>query len=185
MWSCEGCPSVLWNWSAGFCQLFPAILVCRKLTVNLPALVPSPGHVGEKPSVNLAWEQIHLLFCKNRSVSYSYHRSICLHHLERRGWSFFGVIWKALGRLWFQVMGKQVSILTVFTALWLCKLHTGPLVPAVKVKRHEIKSDPTPLGFEGMSISILHENLFSSFLYHSLNSHLITASGWHWSPCRQ
>ncbi|XP_061209467.1 probable guanine nucleotide exchange factor MCF2L2 isoform X5 [Neopsephotus bourkii] len=24
----------------------------------------------------------------------------------------------------------------------------GPLVPAVKVKRHEIKSDPTPLGFE-------------------------------------
>nr|XP_034988601.1 probable guanine nucleotide exchange factor MCF2L2 isoform X4 [Zootoca vivipara] len=25
----------------------------------------------------------------------------------------------------------------------------GPLVPAVKVKRHEIKSDPTPLGFEG------------------------------------
>ncbi|XP_010212240.1 PREDICTED: guanine nucleotide exchange factor DBS-like, partial [Tinamus guttatus] len=28
------------------------------------------------------------------------------------------------------------------------KLHTGPLVPAVKVKRHEIKSDPTPLGFE-------------------------------------
>uniref|UniRef100_A0A669QFI5 MCF.2 cell line derived transforming sequence-like 2 n=1 Tax=Phasianus colchicus TaxID=9054 RepID=A0A669QFI5_PHACC len=38
-----------------------------------------------------------------------------------------------------------------------------PLVPAVKVKRHEIKSDPTPLGFEGMSISILHENLFSSF----------------------
>uniref|UniRef100_A0A8C3L6D4 MCF.2 cell line derived transforming sequence-like 2 n=1 Tax=Chrysolophus pictus TaxID=9089 RepID=A0A8C3L6D4_CHRPC len=39
----------------------------------------------------------------------------------------------------------------------------SPLVPAVKVKRHEIKSDPTPLGFEGMSISILHENLFSSF----------------------
>uniref|UniRef100_A0A8C2TVU1 MCF.2 cell line derived transforming sequence-like 2 n=1 Tax=Coturnix japonica TaxID=93934 RepID=A0A8C2TVU1_COTJA len=35
--------------------------------------------------------------------------------------------------------------------------------PKVKVKRHEIKSDPTPLGFEGMSISILHENLFSSF----------------------
>lgn len=45
----------------------------------------------------------------------------------------------------------------------LVTLHTGPLVPAVKVKRHEIKSDPTPLGFEGMSISILHENLFSSF----------------------
>ncbi|XP_061493393.1 guanine nucleotide exchange factor DBS-like, partial [Rhineura floridana] len=32
--------------------------------------------------------------------------------------------------------------------LVICKLHTGPLVPAVKVKRHEIKSDPTPLGFE-------------------------------------
>ncbi|XP_025020558.1 guanine nucleotide exchange factor DBS [Python bivittatus] len=27
-------------------------------------------------------------------------------------------------------------------------LTKGPLVPAVKVKRHEIKSDPTPLGFE-------------------------------------
>ncbi|XP_017930322.2 guanine nucleotide exchange factor DBS isoform X11 [Manacus vitellinus] len=28
------------------------------------------------------------------------------------------------------------------------KQKRGPLVPAVKVKRHEIKSDPTPLGFE-------------------------------------
>uniref|UniRef100_A0A8B9FRG4 MCF.2 cell line derived transforming sequence-like 2 n=1 Tax=Amazona collaria TaxID=241587 RepID=A0A8B9FRG4_9PSIT len=36
--------------------------------------------------------------------------------------------------------------------------------PKVKVKRHEIKSDPTPLGFEGMSVSILHENLFGNLL---------------------
>lgn len=78
----------------------------------------------------------------------------------------------------FSDVGKQVSPLTIFTALWLYKLHTGPLVPAVKVKRHEIKSDPTPLGFEGRSISILHENLV---WYFSLNSHLITAGGWHWS----
>ncbi|XP_013922200.1 PREDICTED: guanine nucleotide exchange factor DBS-like isoform X2 [Thamnophis sirtalis] len=29
----------------------------------------------------------------------------------------------------------------------------GPLVPALKVKRHEIKSDPTPFGFEENSAS--------------------------------
>ncbi|XP_042655153.1 probable guanine nucleotide exchange factor MCF2L2 isoform X4 [Tyto alba] len=37
------------------------------------------------------------------------------------------------------------SISTTVNASAMTK---GPLVPAVKVKRHEIKSDPTPLGFE-------------------------------------
>ncbi|XP_013911997.1 PREDICTED: guanine nucleotide exchange factor DBS-like [Thamnophis sirtalis] len=39
--------------------------------------------------------------------------------------------------------------LTGFPIFIICKLCTGPLVPALKVKRHEIKSDPTPFGFEG------------------------------------
>ncbi|XP_028913860.1 probable guanine nucleotide exchange factor MCF2L2 isoform X3 [Ornithorhynchus anatinus] len=34
------------------------------------------------------------------------------------------------------------------TATTTSALNKGPLRPAVKVKRHEIKSDPTPLGFE-------------------------------------
>lgn len=103
-----------------------------------------------------------MFFCKKCSAFYPLHKSVYPHHLEFRGRSFF---WgKVLGRQCLQLMGKQVSPLTVFTALWLCKLHTGPLVPAVKVKRHEIKSDPTPLGFEGTSVSILHENLFGNLL---------------------
>ncbi|XP_044525501.1 guanine nucleotide exchange factor DBS-like [Gracilinanus agilis] len=36
-------------------------------------------------------------------------------------------------------------------------LTKGPPGPAVKVKRHEIKSDPTPLGFEGTCMDMLHE----------------------------
>ncbi|KAF7242624.1 Guanine nucleotide exchange factor DBS [Varanus komodoensis] len=37
---------------------------------------------------------------------------------------------------------------SISTATNTSPLTKGPLVPAVKVKRHEIKSDPTPLGFE-------------------------------------
>ncbi|XP_060098603.1 probable guanine nucleotide exchange factor MCF2L2 isoform X4 [Heteronotia binoei] len=40
-------------------------------------------------------------------------------------------------------LGSSISSTTNTSALT-----KGPLVPAVKVKRHEIKSDPTPLGFE-------------------------------------
>ncbi|XP_053160919.1 probable guanine nucleotide exchange factor MCF2L2 isoform X5 [Hemicordylus capensis] len=45
------------------------------------------------------------------------------------------------------------SISTTTNTSALTKAHrgttwSGPFVPAVKVKRHEIKSDPTPLGFE-------------------------------------
>lgn len=50
-----------------------------------------------------------------------------------------------------QVTSNGISDLFV-----ICKLCTGPLVPAVKVKRHEIKSDPTPLGFEGTHTDSMH-----------------------------
>lgn len=71
---------------------------------------------------------------------------------------------------------KQVSPWTLLTVLCICELYTGPLGPAVKVKRHEIKSDPTPLGFEGTSIGVMHgvlprAPLVSSVDCPSLHSH--------------
>lgn len=164
-------------------ELRPARLTAAGGDCGSAALVPSPGQEGQATSVRPQGKQILLLRCltvfwQKGSVPYPLHRSVYLHHPEPRGWSFFWLKLKVLGSWCLQVAGKQVSPLTIFTALWLYKLHTGPLVPAVKVKRHEIKSDPTPLGFEGRSISILHENLV---WYYSLNSHLITAGGWHWS----
>lgn len=88
-----GCPPLVWGRSAGFGASPRQPPGWKAEIVSPPALVPRPGQAWEKPSERPGWQQMHSLclqvFCETEPVSYPRLRSVCLHHLKFRGWSFF------------------------------------------------------------------------------------------------
>lgn len=99
-WNFGWCPPLPWVTSVGFVGCAPPASWMKAGTAGLAALVPSPGQEWEGTSEGKRILLVSCLnvFCQKSSVPYPLHRTVSLHHLEPRGWSFFWMKLKVLGR---------------------------------------------------------------------------------------